>query len=1018
MSTTRDIDFKIHITKAKYPSSIHDWIERIDHSSVVFALDPNELADEIDAIENTLGTMPQGDFANVVSRLNSLDVTDILYADLVTAIGEGTLIEGQFYRITDFVTTHYIVDANNVQTGDVNTSAITEPLIIMADSSSTIDKEAHSALYPQDIIYYDWNPENWKSDISFGLAPAVVQTVTIQLTGTSGDATIIGPDGQPYTIVFDNDLPTTAQDFVNNNGTNFNNLVVTTTGIGDLVFTATAWVRAFADPSITNAYGDLAGTVTDNEPFVPATIIPDFKGVIYYRWDTIQDNELGYDFRNVVFRRWQTTYDAWDSGTAYNQGQAVVGSNGGVCYASQATMGDDPNNGYPWISMGVPVTKIGWTGTRITAGAYQDFLTFAEGEGTATYEICVYINHFESTPPGLGSSILTNNVFFLQAVDNVTVAGNNFATLVGNNTFCDQCVLNNFGILFSNNLFLGLLEFNNFGAESGNNIFGTFFIINNVGSQFSGNVIGQYCYFNSMGDSVSNNFIGNSCMSNTIAPQFMGNIIGDAFSGNNIAASMAGNTVASNFHYNNIGLAFQSNIIGNAFIENTTAFSFSSNTLGDYCTANNFGASFDGNNLGEYFGNNVIGMSCNGNTIGASCQLNIIGTNCNSNIVGDNFQSNAIGNNFQNNTLGVNFTLNTVGNNFAQNTTIANFQNNAVYNNLESKDFSTATYVYESYAKVIQNDDSGNAILSYVDDTTNALVFVPATSSTAPPLSGVSSHISNDSTVTGTTIADALDTLGGELPSSDEIDALAGTNGTPSSTNKYVTDSDDRNSDSRAPTAHNLINTTGHPVTGLTSGQIIQATSATAYGFSTPTWPSAATSGKLIIGSGTNYVESTPTYPNSASSAGKILRADGTNFVASSGTYPDTMVAGDVLYASGTNAVSSGVPGKWVQLWTEVTDASATAVVGNGYICNRGTLVTITLPATYAIGDTVSIVGKGAGLWKLATAAGDTIHFGNQNSTSGGYLQATLTYDCVEVVCITANSDWIVKSSIGTLTIA
>jgi len=40
-------------------------------------------------------------------------------------------------------------------------------------------------------------------------------------------------------------------------------------------------------------------------------------------------------------------------------------------------------------------------------------------------------------------------------------------------------------------------------------------------------------------------------------------------------------------------------------------------------------------------------------------------------------------------------------------------------------------------------------------------------------------------------------------PSSDQKSALAGTSGTPSETNKYVTDGDSRNSDARTPTTHN-----------------------------------------------------------------------------------------------------------------------------------------------------------------------------------------------------------------------
>lgn len=47
------------------------------------------------------------------------------------------------------------------------------------------------------------------------------------------------------------------------------------------------------------------------------------------------------------------------------------------------------------------------------------------------------------------------------------------------------------------------------------------------------------------------------------------------------------------------------------------------------------------------------------------------------------------------------------------------------------------------------------------------------------------------------------------LPSSGQKAALAGTDGTPSSGNAYVTNSDSRNTNSRAPTAHSTTHETG-----------------------------------------------------------------------------------------------------------------------------------------------------------------------------------------------------------------
>ena len=50
--------------------------------------------------------------------------------------------------------------------------------------------------------------------------------------------------------------------------------------------------------------------------------------------------------------------------------------------------------------------------------------------------------------------------------------------------------------------------------------------------------------------------------------------------------------------------------------------------------------------------------------------------------------------------------------------------------------------------------------------------------------------------------SNALDHANTNDPTADQKAALAGTNGTPSTSNKYVTDSDPRNSDARTPLAH------------------------------------------------------------------------------------------------------------------------------------------------------------------------------------------------------------------------
>jgi hypothetical protein len=104
--------------------------------------------------------------------------------------------------------------------------------------------------------------------------------------------------------------------------------------------------------------------------------------------------------------------------------------------------------------------------------------------------------------------------------------------------------------------------------------------------------------------------------------------------------------------------------------------------------------------------------------------------------------------------------------------------------------------------------------------------------------------------------------------------------------------------------------------------------------------------------------------------------------------------------------------------WNVETGTSATMAVNNGYIANNASTVTFTLPDTAAVGDEVRVTSIQAA-WSIAQNAGETIYFGDQSTTTGagGSMTSTDTRDAVHLVCVVANTDWQVLSSIGNLTI-
>jgi len=98
-----------------------------------------------------------------------------------------------------------------------------------------------------------------------------------------------------------------------------------------------------------------------------------------------------------------------------------------------------------------------------------------------------------------------------------------------------------------------------------------------------------------------------------------------------------------------------------------------------------------------------------------------------------------------------------------------------------------------------------------------------------------------------------------------------------------------------------------------------------------------------------------------------------------------------------------------------VNGTTQQAVGSASYISNNASLVTITLPATSSVGQRLSVVGNGAGGWRVAQNAGQQINKSATATTTGtgGSLSSANRYDTAHLVCTVANTTWVFSHGNG-----
>lgn len=181
----------------------------------------------------------------------------------------------------------------------------------------------------------------------------------------------------------------------------------------------------------------------------------------------------------------------------------------------------------------------------------------------------------------------------------------------------------------------------------------------------------------------------------------------------------------------------------------------------------------------------------------------------------------------------------------------------------------------------------------------------------------------------------------------------------------------------------------------VTANKMLLSGASAAPTWSTSTIPGSAgaTANKVLLSDGTNYVLSTPTFPNASATTGKIIRSDGTNWAASTSTFADTYAINTILYNSSANTVTglatlndgilvtgaTGIP-------SIATDIPTAVTIGGAYNYRAGgTDVAVadggTNLSSYTQGD-ILYASATTTLTKLAKDTNSTRYLSNQGTSN------------------------------------
>ena len=378
----------------------------------------------------------------------------ISWSGLLEMRNTGTLIPGQWYRITDYVTT-----VNSYTNPNARSAGHGFDILVMAESEGALCETAYAVRRKGDTYFRDARIEAW--ELRYRLD-------NVQWSEQKG--TYMSCEGYSFTKLGTVDIDGTTYILWKGDNTFYEDWDQYAVTEDEEEGTAVLAYSGEDEP------GDEVGSIE-----AVGTITEEGKGTIIWMKDEF-GNECPYDFKNIQFKRWLCT-DGIDGREGLDGLYMVANPNN---LPQDLTVDDEED--FIWA----------FTFSSDNSGGEQEDYSLGGHN--------VHDNVFK--PKSDGS--LANNVMYGEYN-----YANSFGVDCYDNSWGNSCYDNSWGNYCYYNSWGNSCQYNSWGNSCYDNSWGNSCSRNSWGNGCDNNSWGNYCYSNSWGNDCDNNSWGNSCQYNS-----------------------------------------------------------------------------------------------------------------------------------------------------------------------------------------------------------------------------------------------------------------------------------------------------------------------------------------------------------------------------------------------------------------------------------------------------------------------------------------------------------------------